>query len=330
MKKQVVGAMLGVAAIMGMNVVYGMGIFSVKAENVHSCTNSQMYSSETELRELSKSSLSSETSEISLASSYYVYTPRGTAVSVYLITSDYTNKEILNQDLQDSIAYPNAERLGSSTKHYNCHSYAWYLSSTNNTYWMNDPSAYYTDGSYYEVSTAAAGDIICYYNASGLNLHSGKIVAVSSTSSDLSSITVQSKWGECGLYRHAADYCPYMPAYGGTTSYVKYYRHAAHTYNQECVYVNELYHTANCLCGDSILVNHSVRASEISGNTAPCMGCGATLNLSNGNYPVSPTSMTNRTNGGSYLLPNSIAVISDEDMDLFLQGLLYINGKQII
>lgn len=256
--------------------------------------------------------------------------PKGTAVSVIQYDSDFDVADIKAANLKCAREFPNAVILDGATRYYNCHSYAWHLSSTSNTYWMPDPSAYYTDGSYYEVLQAQVGDIICYYDVNDENLHSGAIVAISSTSTDLSSITVESKWGGYGLYRHAADYCPYMPAYGGTMSYVKYYRHANHTYNQECVYFNKLYHTANCLCGDSILAGHSVRASEISGNTAPCMGCGAILNLNDGTYPVSPTGLNVCTAGGSYLLPNGIAVISDEDVELYLQGRLYIDGKLII
>ena len=40
-----------------------------------------------------------------------------------------------------------ATRIAPSSSKYNCHSYAWYMQSTSNPYWMNDPSSYYTDWS---------------------------------------------------------------------------------------------------------------------------------------------------------------------------------------
>ena len=66
-----------------------------------------------------------------------------------------------------------------ATTNYNCHSYAWYSTSSSNTYWMNDPSAYMTDGSYTKrtgnITVNSIGDRI-YYSTSGSE-HSGKVYA---------------------------------------------------------------------------------------------------------------------------------------------------------
>ena len=43
-------------------------------------------------------------------------------------------------------------------------------------YWINDPSAYYMDGSYYQVEYPAVGDIVCYFDITGENIHSGIVV----------------------------------------------------------------------------------------------------------------------------------------------------------
>lgn len=309
--------------------LYGTGIALAKAENV----SGQKEIAETLDYDIGISFSSNSTAYARSSLSYSlttVYTPKGTAVTVIQHDSDYDPLEIKKANLKCAIEFPDAVMLDGATQYYNCHSYAWYRSMTTNPYWMDDPAAYYTDGSYYEVTQPQVGDIICYYDAWDQNLHSGAIVSVSSTSTDLSSITVESKWGGYGLYCHAADYCPYVSAHGGTMAYVKYYHHAAHTYDQECVYFNKTYHTANCLCGHSVFSRHSVRSSQISGNTAPCMGCGAILNLNDDNYPISPNSLNDCTVGGSYLLPNGIAVISDEDMNLYLQGKFYINDELII
>ena len=130
-----------------------------------------------------------------------------------------------------------ATRLAPATAKYNCHSYAWYSQSELNTIWINDPSAFYSDGSYCEVSTPKVGDIICYFDDKGTattsddsNEHSGVVTAVSSGisnglcgNSDL--VTVTSKWGYGGLYSHNGYVCPYT-SYNSTgkADYVKYYR----------------------------------------------------------------------------------------------------------
>ena len=60
---------------------------------------------------------------------------------------------------------------------YNCYLYAWYSQSTSNIYWIDDPLAYMTDGSYSRVITSAAID------------------------EPLATRIVTSKWGKMGVYR---------------------------------------------------------------------------------------------------------------------------------
>lgn len=261
--------------------------------------------------------------------STYVYTPNGTQVYAKHYEEELPNDIILVLLSEISYNYPYATRLDMPTQMYNCHSYAWYQSSTTNQLWIPDPSAYITDGSYYEVTQPAAGDIICYYTSSGENIHSGVIVEVETPIEDLSSITVESKWAEAGLYRHTADYCPYSPEHNSDVEYVKYYRHAKHTYNQECVYVNTRNHKTYCLCGQYTLSMHSVRAGESTGRYARCIGCGAQLDLWSEIYPVQPSAI-NQEKSGSYILPNGIAVIAEEDMELFERGQLIIDGYLVV
>lgn len=77
-----------------------------------------------------------------------VKTPKGSSVSVTVFSSDFTasQKTAYNNEFKNS--WPNATFVSTSTRMYNCHSYAWYSSSTSNKYWMNDPSKYMSDGSY--------------------------------------------------------------------------------------------------------------------------------------------------------------------------------------
>ena len=133
----------------------------------------------------------------------------------------------LYNDYGDNLV-PEATRISPSTRKYNCHSYAWYMQSTSNPYWMDCPNDYYTDGSY-EISTGNVGDIICYYNEDDVNIHSGIVTSrLSGVSNgvcgDADLVTVRSKWGSLGLYDHRGDQCPYTSTYGGDAEYVIYYK----------------------------------------------------------------------------------------------------------
>jgi hypothetical protein len=136
------------------------------------------------------------------------YTPKNSEVTVFEredMTTD--DKEYLNE-LMDS-TYPNATRLRSATLKYNCHSYAWYSTSSSNTWWMNDPSKYMSDRSYKKLSSPVTGLKIFYPMPN--NEHSGIISSVNGED-----VTVTSKWGAYGLYSHSEDDCPYASVYLNT------------------------------------------------------------------------------------------------------------------
>lgn len=139
-----------------------------------------------------------------------IYTPNGTQVEVVHRLEDYSEDDIddLLSYYSKTSPYKDAELLANPTKAYNCHSYAWYSQNVStNTFWMDDPSQYYTDGSYCEVETPRAGDIICYFDDMGtsttsddINLHSGIVTSVNSSQVNnicgkASLVNVTSKWG---------------------------------------------------------------------------------------------------------------------------------------
>lgn len=144
-------------------------------------------------------------SSVSAQTIYYVYTPNGTAVEVFHNTPELTAAEKAALDDWVDTTYPTVVRITSATKNYNCHSYAWYSqSTTSNTWWMNYPNAYWTDGSYTRRTGDPAKNDKVYYSTSGKE-HSGIIY-------ELGRITgyyVRSKWGSCGLVEHYYTSCPY-------------------------------------------------------------------------------------------------------------------------
>jgi hypothetical protein len=136
-----------------------------------------------------------------------VLTPKKSKVAVFE-REEMTSTDIANHDAYMHSRYPNATKLRSASYKYNCHSYAWFSTSSTNKWWMNNPNKYMTDGSYSESDTAASGYKI-YYPMPG-NQHSGILTSVNG------SIKVTSKWGAYGLYRHTASYCPYFSMYTNT------------------------------------------------------------------------------------------------------------------
>ena len=168
--------------------------------------------------------------EILRDDSWTVLTPNGSWVPVTIVSSEWTQPDGLysaNHEYDNTI--PEAVLVGDSSKRYNCHSYAWYMPSTSNPYWMAVPASYYLDGSYEEANNPIAGDVICYFDSSGFNIHSGIVIELLSgvpngVCGNSNLVKVRSKWGDHGLYEHRGDHCPYTSNYGGSAAYVRYYR----------------------------------------------------------------------------------------------------------
>lgn len=139
-----------------------------------------------------------------------VLTPKGTSVAT-IYNKDWDEAMNTSAELTaaqtDILNTYDVELISPYNIKYNCHSYAWHNSSTSNLQWMNDPSAYMSDGSYYQ-SISGIGARIFYDSGWGSSWdHSG--VVVSAGSSDNNNVYVYSKWGEHGLYKHTVYECPY-------------------------------------------------------------------------------------------------------------------------
>ena len=141
-----------------------------------------------------------------------IYTPYGTAVGADLKTWELSQTEINNLNNYVAQVYPNATRETNASRKYNCHSYAWYSTSTSNNIWLNSPNedTYWNDGSYQQVTSAVSGIKVSYPSSSD---HSA--IAVSSTQ-------FRSKWGQLPRMLHAPSYSPYSVGTG-----LKYYRLAS-------------------------------------------------------------------------------------------------------
>lgn len=145
-----------------------------------------------------------------------VQTPMGSFVDVHdqnneVDLSDHDKETMLQWILA---SYPGITIVGEPTIKYNCHSYAWFMQSDQNHYWMNDPSAYWEDHSYFSTGNEPNAYLQkVYYPADGAE-HSGIVVEVSSG-------TIISKWGSGPLVIHKWDNCPYV--YDSVNREINYY-----------------------------------------------------------------------------------------------------------
>ena len=152
------------------------------------------------------------------ATSSYIKTPKGSNVLAYnnLTWSNHgiTEKEVLAQHNAVKSQYSSVTIISGISPKYNCHSYAWYSTSTNNSYWINNPSTYITDGSYKQASVYSVGLKLTYTYQNTIT-HSAIVSGVSEK--HLTYAT--SKWGVLGVYKHLYFDCPYKD--GGVKAYIR-------------------------------------------------------------------------------------------------------------
>lgn len=148
--------------------------------------------------------------------SSYVYTPKGTAVSVITRTYELTQDQINQMNAWVQQNYPCATRETNASRKYNCHSYGWYSTSTSNDRWMNSPGddTYWNDRSYFFIK-AGSGDTI-----PSIIPNSAKVSYASDDHSAIkvSSTQLRSKWGQYPRMLHK----PVCSPYSATT--ISYYQ----------------------------------------------------------------------------------------------------------
>lgn len=112
-------------------------------------------------------------------------------------------------------------------------------------------------------------------------------------------------------YNHSGHHCSYCNQYIGS-----------HTYDASYVWKNNKNHLATCICGATALKGHVVRSGSFTGNTATCLLCGGQASI--GFVDPGPLSaeILLRTANGSYVLPNGVIVLVDEDIESYFAGTL--------
>ena len=162
-----------------------------------------------------------------------LYTPRGTAVDASVTVGELTaGEQSAATAVKKKYSALGAVCMEEASLRYNCHSYAWVERDTELTScWVDSVGAFIQDGSYVRIAEPEVGCIVVYYQTMSIDLvtihadgsetsesiiylrslsHSGVVTAVPTGSRQLSAITVESKWGRAGLFRHKGDVCPYV------------------------------------------------------------------------------------------------------------------------
>ncbi len=106
--------------------------------------------------------------------------------------------------------------------------------------------------------------------------------------------------------------------------YIKEVQHSTHSYTQWTKY-SSTHHIECCkYCGltGTAMALHYVKQSEIINNVGFCVECGARVMLGDDFVQVGPASITKVTINGSYILPNGIIVLVDEDIEAYENGTL--------
>ncbi len=102
-----------------------------------------------------------------------------------------------------------------------------------------------------------------------------------------------------------------------------------HNYNSNYIAVDRTGHNSYCSCGNYVKRPHAISASFTNERYVDCIQCGYELDMYFDVALVGPQSSTiiYRTSNGSYILPNGIIVLVDEDIENYLNGNLVFNNQ---
>ncbi len=146
----------------------------------------------------------------------YIYTPNGSQVAYVNHTCSHNTLDFHEKEDEKIETTYGVTAITTGSCCYNCHSYAWYSTSTSNSFWIPDPMIYMTSGSYSLVMSgmnsnslsAQSGDRVFYGTAAGVvTSHSARLVSSPSVYA-LGSRMARSKWGIYGVFEHAISNVP--------------------------------------------------------------------------------------------------------------------------
>lgn len=173
---------------------------------------------------------------------------------------------------------------------------------------LND--VYYLKLNY--VSSSASGNVnIC------ISAHSHSYTYLPASSGHTATCT------DCGYattLSHVYDqhYCIYCNAYTTT-----------HDYDGNYEWVSYTMHSVECCCGEVTTQGHAVASGSYNTGQrfATCLLCGGLAEMGFVQLTINSSAVTKVTINGSFILPNGVIVLEDEDLEAYLNGTLVFYDK---
>lgn len=143
-----------------------------------------------------------------------ITTPNGSSVTAYYDSYEAHSTDTHTTADNEAVSTYGVTKIASGTCKYNCHSYAWYSTSTSNKYWIDDPSAYMTDGSYTRVFNGSISSATNNYSISTndrvyyAGTHTALFKGTPASGQPVATQTCYSKWGRLGVFSHSMSNVP--------------------------------------------------------------------------------------------------------------------------
>lgn len=141
-------------------------------------------------------------------------TPKNSAVAYRVNSEAHTAAQHADAD-QEIVKTYGVTLVRNGSCKYNCHSYAWYSTSSANPYWIDDPTIYTTDGSYSKVYKGGVSNSIVSYGVKSNDkvfyaeaTHSAIFIDNPANGAPLATLKVRSKWGKLGVFQHTVTNVP--------------------------------------------------------------------------------------------------------------------------
>lgn len=100
-----------------------------------------------------------------------------------------------------------------------------------------------------------------------------------------------------------------------------YTTYAPHDYTY--AYANNTSHYVTCGCGYNVTAPHCIKRTELVNNRyGQCIDCGAIIDMGSTILPVNPFNAAKVSVNGSFILPNGIIILADEDVEAYKNGTL--------
>lgn len=107
------------------------------------------------------------------------------------------------------------------------------------------------------------------------------------------------------------------------------FHHYPHDYTYDYVWKNGKQHNATCICGEGKAQPHAVSSGVTQpGSFKLCLFCGGRVEMGFIKFDGETISLV--SDNGSYILPNGVIVLEEEDMEAYVRGTLKFHNKNEI